>query len=298
MWRLPPEFVEMRGAEILEELISRRDALPAQADRFYRFLSGTVNVYATDAADIVVIDRGDDGSVEVAVARAGDSSAACATPIDMSEANFRRRFEPSATHQVRVYTGAGNDRVVVRGAEKAKVNVVVIGGEGANRLCDTVTGNEIAFDMSTADQRGGGCTASPGIRIAPSEAIQATGEPESSQGAALAARRDWGSTTFRLPWFGAGPDLGVFIGTGLVLERCGFRKHPYSIQHQFRIGYSNAVFLTRIGSLSLIVPGRWGILLRGDVGRVYVDGADSDKMKAHGIFNHAGVPTHDVHVRS
>lgn len=233
--RLPAEFVEMRGDELVADMTTRRDTLPAQAQRFYRFLAGTVNVYATDSADLVVIDRQGDGSVEIAITTAGDD---CAPAAVLSETSFRRRFEPDDTSQVRLYTGGGNDRVVVRGADRAKVNVVVAGGEGENRICDPATGREVAFDMSSADQPGGGNRFSHGVRLVPSEAIQDTGTPESGQGAALAARRDWGSTTFRVPWFGAGPDLGAFLGTGLVLERYGFRKHPYSAQHQFRLGYS------------------------------------------------------------
>ena len=67
-----------------------------------------------------------------------------------------------------------------------------------------------------------------------------------SQGAALTARRDWGTTSYRLPVFGWGPDLGPVLGYGVVFERYGFRKRPYSTQHQVRAAFAFGAVSGRI----------------------------------------------------
>jgi hypothetical protein len=44
--------------------------------------------------------------------------------------------------------------------------------------------------------------------------------------------RDWGSDIFPIPAFGYAKDVGVLVGAGAVYTRYGFRKHPWSSQHQ------------------------------------------------------------------
>ena len=40
--------------------------------------------------------------------------------------------------------------------------------------------------------------------------------------------------------------------------------------------YGNVGLLFRVGKASIVVPGRWGFLLRADGGRVWLEGDDSD----------------------
>ena len=54
---MPPEYFAKDGARLLRGLKSRRDKLTSQADNFYDFINGTVDVYCTDEADLVSARR-------------------------------------------------------------------------------------------------------------------------------------------------------------------------------------------------------------------------------------------------
>ncbi len=240
---MPAEYYELHGRELTAKLRARRDALLDQARRFYLFLSELVNIYTTDSAEVITIERHQGGSVSVVVA---PGSGACDAPTTTGEPFFTRRFEPAETEQLRVYTGGGDDRVAVSGPPTDAISIVIVGGAGNNTLCDSAAGRQVRFDSSTEGRRGRGVTISDGLRIAPSEPIGATGTPEEGQGAAADARRDWGSTSYRTPWFGYGPDLGVFIGSGIAIESFGFRKRPYASRHQIRLGFSTGALRPRL----------------------------------------------------
>lgn len=173
-------------------------------------------------------------------------SGACDAPTTTGEPFFTRRFESAETEQLRIYSGDGDDRVSVSGRPSDDISIVIIGGAGSNLLCDAAAGSQISFDASSEGRRGRGVSVADGLRIAPSEPIEATGTPEEGQGAAADALRDWGSTTYRTPWFGYGPDLGVFIGSGIAIESFAFRKRPYGSRHQVRLGFSTGALRPRL----------------------------------------------------
>lgn len=240
--RMPPEYYALQGERMLGVLKARRDDLLEEARRFYRFLSRRTNVFLTNSSELVAIQRHGDGSVTIRASRAG-TDAGCQT-VAQGGAFFERTFQPDETKQVRLYTGAGNDRVIVTGSANGRIDTFVIGGDGNHLLC--ANGAEIAFDFSTHGDPGKGRKISAGLRIPPADTIEANGTPEAEQGAAVNAKRDWGSTNYRLPWIGLGPDIGLFVGLGVVFENFDFRKRPYSTQQQVRVGFSFGALRPRI----------------------------------------------------
>ncbi|NKB87242.1 MAG: hypothetical protein GKS06_03355 [Acidobacteria bacterium] len=231
--RMPPEYFEAVGESLIADLLVRRDNLVEVAEGHYEFLSGEVNVFATDVAELFEVERMAAGSVRVSIARIREQGAGCEVNA-ADPPHFQRVFRPNETKEVRVFTGNGNDRVRVAGPDISGPKVRVIGGAGDNLLCDIEAETTFAFDMSSADDAGSGHRVRDAIWVAPSESIADAGTPATSQGPALTARRDWGSTSYRLPVFGYGPDVGPLVGYGVVFERYGFRKRPYSVQHQIR----------------------------------------------------------------
>ena len=240
---MPVEYHERHGAELNRKLRARRDALAEQARRFYLFLSQVVNIHTTNSADAVRIERHHDGSLDVVVE---PGNGVCDRATAAAEPFFSRRFEAGETRQLRLYTGGGDDCVSVSGPPSEGISVVIVGGAGRNVLHDAAVDHQVRFDDSNEGARGRGLTIADGLRIAPSEAIESAGTPEEGQGAAADARRDWGSTAYRTPWFGYGPDLGVFVGTGIAIESFGFRRRPYASRHQIRVGYSSGAMRPRL----------------------------------------------------
>ncbi len=240
---MPTEYYELHGAALIGKLRARRDALPAEGRRFYLFLSRLVNIYTTNAADVIRIERHGGGSLTMTVSPGGGP---CEATTTTGDAFLQRRFDPAETEQLRIYTGAGDDRVVVTGPASDELSIVIVGGTGNGIVCGSGVERSVGFDISSQGRSGRGQRIVEGLRIAPAEPIETTGTPEEGQGAAADARRDWGSTSYRTPWFGYGPDLGVFIGSGIAIESFGFRKRPYASRHQIRLGFSTGALRPRL----------------------------------------------------
>ena len=243
---LPEAYFEAVGESLIDRVAARRDGLVDVAERHYEFLAREVNVFATDVAELVRIERMAAGTTRISIARIEGDDAADCDGIVTAAPYFLRYFSPQETSDLRVYTGGGDDRVLVVGAAGTGPRVHVIGGGGSNVLCDLDADRRYAFDMDSADDRGSGIKIGPGFWLAPSESIADAGTPATSQGAALTARRDWGSTSYIIPVFGFGPDLGAVLGYGTVFERYGFRKRPYSVQHQVRAAFAFGALSGRI----------------------------------------------------
>lgn len=233
--QLPPEHFAIAGPRLIDEVRARRDGLVDEAERFYEFLSGEVNLFGTRQGDLFEIEF-DDGSVAVTVSPLADDSATCAaSPGGAPDA--RRRFLPSDTHSIRLYTGAGPDRVVLRGGPPGAIDVKIVGGEGNNIACD-LAGREHGFGLDAIPEGGAGPTIAANVWLSPGASLEEAGEPEEGQGPMLRARRDWGSTSWTVPLFGWQPDPGMILGMSFIKETFGFRKRPYASHHEFRFRFA------------------------------------------------------------
>ena len=122
----------------------------------YEFLAREVNVFATDVAELVRIERMAAGTTRISIARIEGDVAADCDGIATAAPYFLRYFSPQETSDLRVYTGGDDDRVLVVRAAGTGPRVHVIGGGGSNVLCDLDADRRYAFDMGSADDRGSG----------------------------------------------------------------------------------------------------------------------------------------------
>lgn len=236
---LPPEYFALRGQELISHLEARRDGLVAEAGRYYEFVAGEVDLRTTNEAELVHVDLGPDGTVTVSVTPLGESeSVVCEPPEGLGEPLIRRRFLPWETDEVRLFVGAGGDRVLVSGHRSEGVTVRVVGGAGANLLCHRPSGRTFDFGLDMPEAEPKGIEVATDFWIPPGESIEQSGIPPEEQGRASEAVREWGSTFYRVPWFGFAEDLGLFIGAGIVEEKYDFRMRPYKLRHQARLGYA------------------------------------------------------------
>jgi hypothetical protein len=220
--RLPEEYQRVDGARLAHDLRRRRDQLGQAANRFYRHLSEEVRVAATDAPDVVEAVALPGGDLEVVVSRAD------ATGAPVGEPWFRRRFRPRETREVRIDLRGGGDRFAARG--RSGVRVHVLGGEGDDVLDDSGGGGTRLADWQGRNRvlRG------PGTAL---DERPYTPPPLESEEPFIPPR-DWGRQTFWLPWFAFTPELGVFLGAGVQLDRFAFRTHPYRSRQLIHVGYA------------------------------------------------------------
>jgi hypothetical protein len=223
--QLPPEYQEGGWRrELIHVLRARRDGLATISAEWYRRMALNVDVYATDADEVALIDRNPDGSVDITITGADDPGQRFVT--------FRRRFEQRETDDVRLYMQGGDDRVQVRGPGHG-VSVRVIGGGGDDVMEDATTSTGIAFYDHRGDNRfvrGRGTKVSTRDWTQPVDTSSITGRR---------TYRDWGwsSSSFApgADWRrGAGPVLFV----GPEMTKYSFRREPYAWKAQARVGWA------------------------------------------------------------
>ncbi len=221
--RLPPEYLRADGARLASALKRRRDLLDRAAGRFYRLLSEEVRVEGTDAPEAAEVIALDGGDLEVRLSRVDGRGEPAGAPW------FRRRFRDGETSEVRVELRGGSDRLVARG--ESRIRVRVVGGEGDDVLDDSAAGTSWLADWQGRDRvvRGSRTRVDARPYAAPVHDPERLWIPP----------RDWGRQRTYLPWFGASPDVGAFIGGGVRLERFAFRTHPYARRQTLRAGFAS-----------------------------------------------------------
>lgn len=215
--RLPPSYVALDSARLAGALKQRRDELPEAARRYYRHLAGEADVHGTDRDEIAEVHRVDGRFTEVSLAVAGENGEA-------GEPYFRRRFDHEETKEVRLIMHNGADRVRVRGEGGGGVRIRVLPGKGTDQISDSSRGGRVT--MYTEEEADG---VLPGRDVAVNRDSYAP--PDT-------AVRDWGDRWLSVTWLAAGPDIGIFGGTGVSLTRYGFHRDPFAERYRLRAGWS------------------------------------------------------------
>ncbi|HEU4883120.1 MAG TPA: BamA/TamA family outer membrane protein [Longimicrobium sp.] len=221
---LPPEYQQGDRQRLVQILRARRDRLPDQAELFYKRLAMNVDVYATDVDEVAVIDRHDDGTLEVTVTGADDDEQRWVT--------YHRRFLPEETDDVRLYLQGGDDRAIVRGPGHG-VGIRVIGGGGDDVLEDSSGSSGVAFYDHRGDNR---FVRGPATRVderpweAPVDSSAITGHRTS---------REWGWSTSKFsPYVDWKRGAGPVIGGGPGITKYGFRRQPHAWEAQGHVGWA------------------------------------------------------------
>jgi hypothetical protein len=217
--RMPPEYFAKDGPRLIAGLKSRRDQLPKQADRFYRFINREVDIHCTDAEEMVEAQRFANGDLEVSVRAAA-----------AQEPYLKRRYDAKVTHEVRLYLYAGNDKVTVTGGKHGGVLFRVIAGDGIDVLDDSAGGGT-HYAASDREDR---VVKGPGTDR---DSRHFTPPPPNKSGAWIPPR-DWGRMTGPLLLLSYGSDLGVLVGGALNTTGYGFRKFPWSDKQTLRLQFS------------------------------------------------------------
>ena len=252
---LPAAHLALDSARLASALKSRRDELPTAARRYYQHLAHEVDIQATDAPEIVQVERTDDGHAEITIAEGDEAD----SPY------FRRRFDRKETSEVRIYLRGGDDRVVIRGAGGGP-RIRVIGGGGQDAVADSANGGSVAFYA-----QGKGDSVLPGRHVSISRKPYAP--PHTAQ-------RDWGNRWLSLIYVSSGPDIGLLAGGGVTYTRYGFRKDPFAHRYRLRAGYSTGASTVRAD-----LTGEWHRVNSPVTLRLLARASGIDVVRFHGFGN-------------
>jgi hypothetical protein len=214
---LPAGYQALDSARLGHALRTRRDHLPEAAERFYRHLAGEVDLEGTDKDELVTVTR-EDGRFTTITAAKRDKDGSVDAPY------FQRRFDHRDTKEVRIHLVEGDDRVVIHGPGGGGVRLRVLADGGADSVADSSRGGRVklyAPDGNDATAPGHGVTVD-----------RSTYDPHPT------AIRNWGDRWLSQTWFASGPDLGIFLGTGVAFTRYGFRHDPFAQRYRLRAGWA------------------------------------------------------------
>ncbi len=211
-------------------LRTRRDRLPAQARKFYAYLASEVDVYGTARADTVTLDWALNGTLDVSIrTRRGDTT-------------FARRFLPEETNEVRLFTGAGSDLILLRAEGPARIRVRLVAGPGADVVVDesgALAGNAYltAYDVEPNDS------------IVHAGRVRISGRPflpPAGWDSTQAPPRDWGTWSVPAADIGYQPDLGLYLGTARTFYFYGFRQLPYRASLTVEAGLATTILKPKV----------------------------------------------------
>jgi len=127
---LPPEIYEISGREIEAKLISRRNQIPAYAEKYYLFLSREVDVVATNERDLFRVQRLENGNTRVSIFALSKKKGR------VKERYYSREFRPDETREIRLYGLKGDDRFEINGEAKKAIKIRLIGGKNNDTVID------------------------------------------------------------------------------------------------------------------------------------------------------------------
>lgn len=214
--QLPNTLRPQSGEKLLQTLKIRRGWLLDKGLEYYRFISRSVDIPGSDKTELFQIEHLDDDHLAISVFKVAKNGSV-AQPL------YRRVFDASVTHEVRLYGQKGDDLFKVSGRSSAII-VRLIGGKGADVFSvDGSPRKPIIYDLSTE------ANALPGphqaqLRLSTDKAVNQY-DPHAFKYNRVAP----------LATAGYNLDDGILLGAGVQWTKQGFRKKPYAAMNRLLI---------------------------------------------------------------
>ena len=125
---LPNLVYQKIGPETIAKLKSRRDKLPAAADKIYLILAKEVTVAGTDQKEKFVVKRLASGETQVEVFSNETAS---------KKLLYFRTFKPNETKKIVLHGLGSEDEFEISGKARKAIDLAIYGGEGEDEIKNT-----------------------------------------------------------------------------------------------------------------------------------------------------------------
>lgn len=225
--RLPAAAYALRHQELLRKLKERRDGIPAAMKDYYHFINRIVDIRLSDKNELVKVSGSGSADLRVAVYKTDKEG-------EVKAELMNQRYRGERTREIRIYTSAGNDRVVIDQAPSS-IKLRIIGGPGQK-----------TYEVGQSARKVHLYAARDSIRV-----LDATGRfklhlsPDTANTRFVPANRY--NVGMPLATAAINADDGFLLGLGFrYIRKDGFRKIPYSSMQQVMITHSFATDAFRI----------------------------------------------------
>jgi hypothetical protein len=213
--KMPPEIYAIRGKEITEALISRRNQLEKESLKYYRLQSQVVQVIGRNKNEYFHLTNQND-SVKLDVHSY--------TSKDTSFLMYSRTFDVKHTKELQLYGFGGEDVFRVDPDVRSRIKLRIIGGRGLDSFHISNKSKTFIYD-NVKDSN---------ILIGNRHVKNRISNDPAANNYEL---RSYKYTMIRFPRLvlGYNADDGIFIGTGLLFRKYGFRKEPFASEQRVSV---------------------------------------------------------------
>jgi len=206
--RLPREIYDLSHEELLTKMKQRRSNMEKAMSKYYYLLNKVVDINCSDKNEKVKITDTLDKQLLISIYKISDDGVA-------QDLLYRRIFDPSVTKQIRLYTGKGDDSVLINN-KTSPIKLRIVGGKGKKYFNVTSSRRKVTLYEKKSGT----------VIEGKSNAIIKKFSNDSLNTAFVPTNR----YNVLLPQltFGYNLDDGVLLGTGFKYIYQGFRKTPYA----------------------------------------------------------------------
>jgi hypothetical protein len=249
MHRMPAQVYALSGKKITKTVIARRNNIRKQGIKYYRFISGQVDVPASEKNEEIVVNQLDSGKLGLTIRNIKKDST-------IGKTVYERVFDPEVTKDVRIYGFGGGDKFKVTGTGQSPIKVRMIGEKGS------VDSYEVDKDVNNKK------------RLFIYDRKDETNVLPDGSTARIRTSTDTNVTAYERKNFEYdrpqpiifaryNKDYGVILSLGYAFTKQGFRYEPYQSRQEILANYAfgrksflfryNADFKRAIGNNDLLI---------------------------------------------
>ncbi|GAA0878747.1 metallophosphoesterase [Algoriphagus jejuensis] len=246
----PKEVRDQDAPVIQAKLLARKTWLKEKALEYYDFLADDVDVVGSNKDEEFEIRHLPDGKVDVEVRKINKDG-------KLEQRTYNRTFSPEETREIRLYGLKGDDRFIWEGEGNSEILIRVIPGEGDKELLDLAELNGKKHLVYVPKKK-------KATYSGPNLKIKEAPNPDYLSYDRMAFKYD---RIMPLASIEYNQDDGVFLGAGILWEKHGFKKKPYSAMHTVTGNYA-----VKTGAFNMEYKGRavdvvrsWDLVWLADV---------------------------------
>jgi hypothetical protein len=245
--KLPASAYELRHEKLSRALKERRDNIPAAMEEFYHFINRIAEVQLSNKHELVNISDTLGDALLVNVSKR-TKSGYVDHPI------MSAIYYPSITKELRIYTGSGDDSVVINN-NSSPIRIRLIGGEGMKEYNVL----SAAKNIRVYDKK------ENAIYSGETNKLKKHRSDDSSNTAYIAANRY--NVLKPIITGGFNRDDGFLLGLGFKYTHQGFRKVPYASTNRLVLyhSFATSAFKIKYNGEWLNVFGKTDVIANADI---------------------------------
>ncbi|MFS4494291.1 metallophosphoesterase [Maribacter sp. 2308TA10-17] len=213
----PKEVRDETVTEIKRILLSRIADIEKTADAYFRILNKYAVVTGTDKDDWFEIEYLNTNEVEVSAYRIING--------EKKKQFFNRKFSKDFTKEVWIYGLDDEDKFVVKGKNRSKIKIRLIGGQNNDTYDVGEGGNTFVYDYKSKKNK---------LKDLSKAKLRLTDNYSVNTYQPLKMRA---SANQLLPVIGFNPDGGLKLGITETYTYNGFRQNPFTQQHHINAAF-------------------------------------------------------------